>query len=271
MVGAMMMPRLLLVFLLAALPGLTRAQSLEVPVTVEVLSGWRQGDTHIAGFRINLTDGWKTYWRAPGEGGIPPRLTIDTADNIGGYGIAFPLPQVFETAGFTNIGYTETVVIPVQFALTSADDKASVSGVFDIGVCEEICVPFSVDFALDLAPDQTRRDPHIVAALVDRPRAATSLGLGPARCRLTPEKDRIIVDMTATVPGLSKNSLAVVESLQNDLWIAQLGTEISGTSIAAKAEAFALDGGAAAMDRAGIRLTIIEDNRAIEFTGCLAG
>ena len=65
------------------------------PVSVEVLQGWELADgRRVAAIKLSLEDGWKTYWRAPGDSGIPPLFSWKGARNIGQMQITWPQPKV---------------------------------------------------------------------------------------------------------------------------------------------------------------------------------
>ncbi|MEO1239771.1 MAG: protein-disulfide reductase DsbD domain-containing protein, partial [Pseudomonadota bacterium] len=84
-----------LAFVTAALSTPSAAQIPDDVATLEVRSGWRQANgTHMAGLDIALAEGWKTYWRSPGDGGIPPRLLLEPNENIKSVRLAWPTPQV---------------------------------------------------------------------------------------------------------------------------------------------------------------------------------
>ena len=135
-----------------------------------MLPGWRTDDgTHMAGFQISLAPGWKTYWRVPGDGGIPPRFAWDGSENMSGVDFHWPVPDVSHINNLRSIGYDGIVVIPFEVGLEDVFADARVAGQVQIGVCEEICVPVTLSFDADLAADG-RRDPAIIAALVDRPK-----------------------------------------------------------------------------------------------------
>src|SRR3954463_5490943 len=41
---------------------------------VRLLAGSRSGGVLLGGIAFQLQPGWKTYWRTPGDSGVPPRL-----------------------------------------------------------------------------------------------------------------------------------------------------------------------------------------------------
>ena len=90
---------------------------------------------------IKLDPGWKTYWREPGDGGIPPTLAGDgmTVD------LQFPAPERFSENGQVFNGYHTAVSLPFVLpeTLVSVDRLTAF-----IGVCSDICVPFQAEFPL---------------------------------------------------------------------------------------------------------------------------
>jgi DsbC/DsbD-like thiol-disulfide interchange protein len=93
-------------------------RSVDEVVQVSLIEGWRmENGRHMAGIRIALAPGWKTYWRAPGEGGVPTVLRLRSAEGIDGMAIHWPRPEVFFTNGIRSIGYQDDVVLPVEFAV----------------------------------------------------------------------------------------------------------------------------------------------------------
>jgi len=83
-------------------------------VQVQLLEGWREPDgSHYAGIEIKLAPGWKTYWRAPGDGGIPTHVSWEGSSNLQGAEIHWPRPGVFRAGGMRSVGYDENVVLPV--------------------------------------------------------------------------------------------------------------------------------------------------------------
>ena len=74
--------------------------------SIELLPGWVQPDgSRMAAIKITLEEGWHTYWRAPGDAGIPPQLTVRSSDNISGIKMHWPTPQVYEQNGMRYVGY----------------------------------------------------------------------------------------------------------------------------------------------------------------------
>jgi len=80
-----------------------------------------------------LAPGWKTYWRAPGDGGIPPRFDWQGSENLGGAEFHWPVPQVFHENGLRSMGYYDSVVIPVEVSVPNAGAPARMRGGGTVG------------------------------------------------------------------------------------------------------------------------------------------
>src|SRR6476646_10335548 len=64
-----------------------------------------------AGVEIKLKDGWKTYWRYPGDSGVPPVFDFSTSQNVKSVSVLYPAPSRFpDGAGGSSIGYKGDVI-----------------------------------------------------------------------------------------------------------------------------------------------------------------
>ena len=70
-----------------------------------------------AGIQIELNKGWKTYWRCPGEVGIPPQVDWSASQNVKNVRFEWPAPERFTAFGIENFGYKGEVVFPLQINL----------------------------------------------------------------------------------------------------------------------------------------------------------
>lgn len=235
-------------------------------VRLDMLPGWRAEDgTQMAGFRISLAPGWKTYWRAPGEAGIPPAVNWSGSTNVAGARLHWPVPEIFELGGFETYGYSEQVVLPVEIAPRRAGEAVRISGQLEIGVCDDVCVPVMLDFDADL-PQGPRRDPSLALALADRAKSPDEAGLGPARCAIRPEAEGLT--LTATLPAMAGARAVVVETGDPSLWTSPVETRREGGALVASTRISHVSGGPVALDRSGLVLTMIGGGEAVEFAGC---
>jgi DsbC/DsbD-like thiol-disulfide interchange protein len=106
----------------------------------------------VAGVEIALDDGWKTYWRSPGDsGGIPPTFDWDQSRHIAKAVLLYPAPRRFADPDGVSVGYKKHVVFPIELTPEGQAPVELVVGVF-YGVCREICIPAEAELTLTLAP-----------------------------------------------------------------------------------------------------------------------
>jgi DsbC/DsbD-like thiol-disulfide interchange protein len=252
------------VLLVLAAPVLAEGPPTDV-ARIEVLPGWRTAEGHhMAALRVTLAPGWKTYWRSPGAAGLPPLFDFSDSTGISAAEARWPVPQVFHFNGMRSIGYHDAVTIPLDLSLSGG--PARLAGEVEIGVCDEICVPVRLPFAVDL-PEEGRRDPVIAAALVDRPMTAEEAG-AQAHCALAPEGRGLELTVRLAMPPLGPDESVVIESADPGLWVSEAATRRDGGALVATAEALSRDGGPLAIDRSGLRITVLSDGKAVDIHGC---
>lgn len=235
---------------------------------VDLLPGWRTADgTHMAALRVQLAPGWKTYWRAPGDAGIPPRFDFSGSRNVASVSFHWPVPTVFSTNGMTSVGYGGQLILPIEVRPQSSGD-ARLSAQVDLGVCEEICVPLSVDVAIDLPVAPSQPDSQIRAALADRPLSAAEAGSGTMRCDMAPQSDGISLKANVRTPSMGRGEYAVIELNDPDLWVSEAQISRQGGELSAEVEVVPMGGGTVAFDRGQVRLTVLGDSGAVEIFGC---
>ena len=122
------------------------------------------GATLSGGLALEMDPGWKTYWRSPGQVGLPPALDWSGSDNVAGVEIAYPVPQRFDAFDIENYGYADAVTYPLAIRVADPAAPARLRLRADLLVCAEICVPETLELALDV-PAGGGVDPEAAAAL----------------------------------------------------------------------------------------------------------
>lgn len=234
---------------------------------LEVLPGWEMDNgNRMVGFRITLAPGWKTYWRAPGDAGIPPLFVWNGSQNVDGLRFHWPVPEVFDQSGMRSIGYYDSVTIPVEI-LSDRDEPLHLSGSVDIGVCENVCVPVALDFDLAV-PEGGLRDPQIVAALIDRPMTAAEAGVRGTTCRIEPSDGGMTISAVIDMPQVGRDEAVVIEPGNADIWVSQPETRRVGGQLMAEAQMVPLAGDAIGIDRSAVRITVLAGGDAVDIRGC---
>jgi len=107
----------------------------------------------LLGFHVKLSPGWKTYWRSPGDSGIPPQFNWAGSTNLEKTQIFWPKPIAFDSFDLLTWGYKDEVVYLVKATLTDPAQPLHIALELFYGICEEICIPVKQNFQLTLPAD----------------------------------------------------------------------------------------------------------------------
>jgi DsbC/DsbD-like thiol-disulfide interchange protein len=240
-------------------------------VTMDILPGWETGTgTHMAGIRLTLAPGWKTYWRAPGDAGIPPAFSWQGSENIAAAQFHWPVPEVFHTNGMQSIGYSGQVVIPIELTPTRPGEVARLAGDVEIGVCHDICIPVRLSFDAALLPGGDR-DVAIATALVDRPLTMDEAGVGAVHCAVELSDDGLWVTAEVEMPSAGADEVVVIEAGDPQVWVSEAETARNGNMLTARVQMIHISGNGFALDRAAMRITVLGGDMAVDIPGCPAG
>jgi DsbC/DsbD-like thiol-disulfide interchange protein len=105
-----------------------------------------------AGVEIKLAPGAITYWRNPGDAGLPPVLSFDGSTNLAQARPAFPEPQRLSKGDGEAFGYDHSVILPIDVEPIDPTKPVALSLKLSYAVCEKICVPAKADLQLLLSP-----------------------------------------------------------------------------------------------------------------------
>lgn len=126
-------------------------------------------DQMMVGFEVDLAPQTKTYWRVPGETGIPVQLDFSASTGVEPASIHWPIPMREIAGGYVDHVYYGHLLMPI--ALHVNDPTQSIELAVNMGVCSDICVPVSGQ--LSVSPHRGERDMasdlQIKQALADVP------------------------------------------------------------------------------------------------------
>lgn len=246
--------------------GLSHAAGLE---SARLITGWQNADgTHVVGLGLELSQGWKTYWRSPGDAGFPPEFDFSNSQNIKSVEIIWPAPEQFGSEGFETLGYRGRATLPIKITPIHSGSPITVALDANIGICEDICVPVSVSLSNTAQPGQNDRAPEILAALAQAPFGMDELGHPPITCDFAPDADRMNVTITATLPRLGDWERSVVEYMDTVLWAQNTATTRHGDRLIGQAQLIPMTETMAAIDRSRLRISVLGPNTVIEQIGC---
>ena len=221
-----------------------------------------------AGVQIRLADGWKTYWRYPGDSGVPPRFDFTRSRNVKSVTVRWPAPQRLTDESGTSIGYKHEVVFPLEVVAQDAAKPVELVLGIDYAVCEKLCVPADGKAELTIDGKGREQDGKIAQseALVPRPAKLGAddggLAILAAKREAGGANPRVVIDV-ATPANLAVELFA--EGPTPD-WALPVPDAIAGAPAGQQRFAFEVDGlpPNTKADGAMLTLTAVAGGRAIE-------
>ena len=108
----------------------------------------------LAGVEIQLAPGAITYWRNPGDAGLPPTFSFEGSSNLAHAEVRFPPPIRIREGDGEAFGYDRSVILPIEAQASDPAKPVELALKLDYAVCEKICVPAQARLNLTLASDQ---------------------------------------------------------------------------------------------------------------------
>jgi DsbC/DsbD-like thiol-disulfide interchange protein len=123
------------------------------------------GDAQIrAALQIELKEGWKTYWRDPGDAGVPPQISV-TGEGISGFELHYPAPDRFDDGKSVWAGYKHMVAFPLTLQVTAGKPSYALDVKSFLGICQEICVPVQSQFSLEVPQAKASSEEQALVSL----------------------------------------------------------------------------------------------------------
>ncbi|MCA0044310.1 protein-disulfide reductase DsbD domain-containing protein [Celeribacter litoreus] len=248
--------------LLAANPAL--GQDVSDMAHVEILTGWQmENGNRMAAIRISLEPGWHTYYRAPGESGIPPQIDLTGSNNIASMRLHWPSPELHVSNGMWYLGYEDELLLPIELSPLGGGDFR-LNGVMEFGVCDDVCVPMSVQLGADFNASQTPSyTQEIRAALADQPALIEN-----ATCDAVPLQDGMRLTASLKVPELSGDEVAVVEHPDKSIWVSQAMLSRAGGTLEIESDLVPPSAQPFMLERSALTITVVGGGKAYQANGC---
>ncbi len=114
-------------------------------------AGSGENRTFLAGLEIKLNSGYKTYWRTPGDSGVPPQFDWSASQNLAGVEIGWPAPVRFADGAGWSIGYAGSVLFPLKVTAKDPSQPVMLVLSLDYAVCDKLCIPARARMQLSLS------------------------------------------------------------------------------------------------------------------------
>jgi len=204
--------------------------------------GVQAGQPVWVGLQLTHQPEWHTYWRNPGDSGLPTQIELNLPTGITAGEVQWPLPQKLKAGNLTNYGFEKTVLLAVPLTVTHAF-KPNASQTLDLQVhanwlvCRLECIPQEGDFALRI-PVNSSYAPQ--AAAFDALQAQQPQSLPNAKVSTSFDAQRLVLQVSGLPASLQGQILSVFpntpelvesateqhthasQSWQGDVWTVQL-------------------------------------------------
>lgn len=145
----------------------------ETNSAVRLIAGPRTGTVLLGGLAFKLQPGWKTYWRSPGDSGVPPRFDFSASDNVEAVTVLWPAPMKFpDGSGGIAFGYKKQVVLPLRIVAKNADKPVTLRSTISYAVCDKTCIPVEAKLELPITGASGTEDKTLTSALEAVPKPA---------------------------------------------------------------------------------------------------
>jgi DsbC/DsbD-like thiol-disulfide interchange protein len=233
---------------------------------VRLLAGSRSGAVLLGGIAFQLQQGWKTYWRTPGDSGVPPRFDFSKSDNVDAVTVMWPAPLKFDDgAGGISLGYHDQPVLPLRIVPKNVDKPVTLRAEINYAVCEKICIPVEANAELPFNSVASTEDSALFAALDTVPKPANVGDPNPLTIRDVKREGKSSVLVDVVTPDARDVNL-FVEGPTAD-WALPVPKPVEHSPPGVKRFAFELDGVPPGVNPAGaaLKFTLVGSDRAYEF------
>lgn len=238
----------------------------DVRSAVRLVSGANNnGDAHLrAGIEIKMQPGWKTYWRYPGDSGVPPHFDFSGSENLKTATVLYPAPHLFTDETGQSLGYKDRIIFPLVISPQQPGKPVRLRLKADYAVCEKLCVPAEGRAELTLTPGDSSQDSALAAAEARVPKQVTAAQLGlTVRRTNNGTKPLVAVDLGAP----AGNPIDLFVEGPTPQWALPIPKR-SQTAPAGRAQfSFELDGLPPGVDPKGqvdLTFTVVTGERAVE-------
>jgi DsbC/DsbD-like thiol-disulfide interchange protein len=219
-----------------------------------------------AGIEIKLRPGWHTYWRYPGDSGVPPRFDFSGSENLATAKVLYPAPHLLRDESGNSLGYKNGVTFPIRVTPKAPGKPVTLRVKLDYAVCEKLCVPAEGKAELTLAAGGSAQEAALAAAESRVPKQTTPAQAGLSVHRVTnAAKPLIMVDLKTPSGG----PVEIFVEGPTPEWALPIPKPAPGAPAGHRQFGFELDGlppGVSPKGQFDLTFTIVEDARVLEVT-----
>jgi thiol:disulfide interchange protein/DsbC/DsbD-like thiol-disulfide interchange protein len=199
-----------------ALNGATNTAVISTPqlraeLVAHAPQGVQAGQPVWVGLLLTHQPEWHTYWRNPGDSGLPTQIELNLPTGINAGDVQWPLPHKLKAGNLTNYGFEKTVLLAVPLKV-SKQFQSNASQTLDLQVhanwlvCRLECIPQEGDFALRI-PVNSSFAPH--TATFEALQAQQPQSLSNSKVTTSFEVQRLVLRVSGLPVSLHGQTLGV--------------------------------------------------------------
>ena len=238
-------------------------------VSAKITDGWIEKDQKlIFGLKIDLNKNWKTYWRLPGNAGLKPLFTFDKSENVFAAKIMWPSPIIFGEDNLWSIGYKDSVLLPLEVTPIDTSKPIKLEIQADIGLCEDVCIPVTLNVSYFATPGQNQENYEILGAILSEPIKSDDIGFQSPQCII--KNGELIMEFNEknVKTGIENIELFVIEVGSSVFYVNSQKAYVFDDRITVSTKNSVETELPGVISRERIKTTNIGSNQSLEFVGC---
>lgn len=242
----------------------------ELSIRLQAISANEEAKTVNVLLQVELEGEWKTYWRSPGEGGIPPSWDWEPSTNVSAIDWQWPIPSRFVVAGIETLGYQGSTAFPLTVHVENWHEPVALAGVLTMSSCTNICVLTDFPIDLSLNPAEIMLDAetqHLWQRAVSTTPTLNHAHLVPPQARWDNEKQQLEVRLNRREGNWAEANVFIDSSEPNlsDIMVELISLEVEGETLIGR---YAVTHWLDDLDLAeqSLQVTVTDNELAAEFT-----
>ncbi|MCG6116642.1 MAG: thioredoxin family protein [Aquimonas sp.] len=149
------------------------------------------------GLLLQHAPGWHTYWKNPGDSGLPTRLRFELPEGVEVGDIEWPLPERQPAAGLVNFGYSDTELLPLRLRLPAGFEATELTIRLAASwlICEVECIPGRGEYLLQLPVSDEPGAPSRWQPQFERAAARQPAWLADSGARYSAQQDTVRIQL----------------------------------------------------------------------------
>jgi thiol:disulfide interchange protein len=155
------------------------------------------------GLRLQMADGWHTYWKNPADSGLPTKLAWTLPPGFSAGALQWPRPERISAPPLMSYGYNDEVLLPVTVQAPAdlvPGSPVRLAARAEWLECKEICLPGKADLEITLPVEAQAARPSDVAPLFAKARGDLPADGAPWRVRALSVPKRLVLSFTPASP-----------------------------------------------------------------------